>query len=217
MPTTRIAYYRVSTLDQSIESQRNALRRDLGMGEGEDFAFSFADEGVSGAVPAAHRPKFAAMLQKVRAGDTVCVYSVDRLGRDAIDVQTTVRALIDQGVTVYVRGLGNIGKGVGELILAVLSQVADMERQRIRERTEAGRQLARETLARTGKTHRDKASMGAPFAAQAKAGTTPEAIVEWRSVNNASIADTAEKFGISIATVKRYTAQAKGQPAAVGA
>lgn len=133
-----VAYYRVSTTDQSIAAQRHAMQQD-----GITFKKEFADEGVSGAVLARERPKFAALLEYVREGDTVHVYAVDRLGRDALDVQATVRDLIKKGVTVNVRGLGPIGPGVGELILAVLAQVADMERHRIAERTAAGRERAK--------------------------------------------------------------------------
>src|SRR5580698_6439712 len=120
---SRIAYYRVSTADQSVEAQRVAL--------GGNFDREFVDEGVSGSVLAADRPGFAKLLAFVREGDTVMVYAVDRLGRDALDIQSTVRRLINEGVTVDVHGLGPMGRGVGELILAVLAQVADMERRRI--------------------------------------------------------------------------------------
>ncbi len=191
----RIAYYRVSTADQSIEAQRAAM--------GGEFDQEFTDEGVSGSIMAADRPGFAAMLATVRKGDTVHVYAVDRLGRDALDVQATVRRLIDAGVTVDVHGLGPIGRGVGELILAVLAQVAEMERRRIAERTEAGRQAARKALQETGRTHRGKESLGRPFAADA--GT----VREWRKANNASIAATAKHFGLSSATVKRYCAASR--------
>ncbi len=190
----RIAYYRVSTGDQSIESQRLAL--------GGDFDQEFSDEGVSGGTLAAKRPGFADLLSKVRSGDTVHVYAVDRLGRDALDVQATVRLLIDKGVTVDVHGLGPIGRGVGELILAVLAQVADMERQRIKERTQAGRAAARAALEATGRTHRGKESLGRPMAQDAAA------VVAWRRENGASIAQTARHFGLSPATVKRYSAAA---------
>lgn len=186
----RIAYYRVSTADQSIEAQR--------AGMGGTFDQEFSDEGVSGGVLAADRPGFAAMLASVRAGDTVHVYAVDRLGRDALDVQATVRRLLDAGVTVDVHGLGPIGRGVGELILAVLAQVAEMERRRIAERTAAGRQVARESLRTTGRTHKGKESLGRPYAADAAA------VVAWRKANGASIAQTAAHFGLSQATVKRY-------------
>lgn len=193
---SHIAYYRVSTTDQSIEAQRAALA------QGHKIDREFKDEGVSGAVLASDRPGFRALLDYIREGDTLHVYAVDRLGRDAIDVQSTIRALIAKGVAVEVRGLGQIAKGVGELIIAVLAQVADMERQRIRERTATGRELARATLAATGKTHRGKDSLGRPPAQDATA------VRAWRTENRASIRATAQHFNLSESTVKRYTAAA---------
>jgi len=192
---SRVAYYRSSTADQSVESQRSAL--------GGNFEREFMDEGVSGAVLAADRPAFAELLGYVRDGDVVSVYAVDRLGRDALDVQATVRKLLDKGVMVEVRGLGQIGRGAGELVLAVLAQVADMERQRIRERCESGRAAARAALATTGKTHRGKVSLGRPKACSA------EDVVAWRKANSASASATARQFNISTPTVKRYCAAAR--------
>jgi putative DNA-invertase from lambdoid prophage Rac len=188
----RIAYFRVSTTDQSIASQRTAL--------GGDFTKEFCDEGVSGSVLAADRPGFAALLAYAREGDEIHVNAVDRLGRDALDVQSTVRRLLERGVSLEVRGLGRIGKGVGELILAVLAQVADMERQRIMERTAQGRETARKSLAATGLTHRGKESLGRPVKADSAA------VKAWRTTNCASIAQTASQFDLSTATVKRYCA-----------
>ena len=189
---SRIAYFRVSTTEQSIEAQRHAL--------GGGFAKEFIDEGISGATPAAQRPGFAELLRYVRQGDELHVYAVDRLGRDALDVQTTVRELLRRGVAVEVHGLGRIAQGVGELILAVLAQVADMERQRITERTAAGRDRARASLAATGLTHRGKASLGRPPVAD------PAAVRAWRQANAASIAKTAAHWQLSASTVKRYCA-----------
>lgn len=187
---SRIAYFRVSTEGQSIESQRSAL--------GGSFDKEFADEGVSGATKAMDRPGFADLLSYVREGDTVCVTAIDRLGRDALDVQSVVRDLIGKGVLIDVQGLGPIAKGVGELVVAVLAQIADMERARIKERCEAGRAAAKASLAANGKTHRGKASLGRPFAADAAA------VAQWRKHHGASIAKTAQEFGLSPATVKRY-------------
>lgn len=188
----RIAYFRVSTTDQTIDAQRHAM--------GGPFDREFSDEGVSGATKASDRPGFAKLLDVVRAGDTVCVYAVDRLGRDALDVQSTVRDLLNKGVAVDVFGLGLIGRGVGELILAVLAQVAEMERRRIAERTRAGRDAAKASLAATGKTHRGKDSLGRPKASDGAA------VVQWRRDHAASINHTAAHFKISEATVKRYCA-----------
>jgi putative DNA-invertase from lambdoid prophage Rac len=187
---SRIAYYRVSTSDQSVEGQRSAL--------GGGFEREFVDEGVSGAILAADRPAFGKLLDFIREGDTLHVYAVDRLGRDALDVQATVRRLIEKGVVVDVHGLGPIGRGAGEIVLAVLAQVADMERRRIVERCDAGRQAAKASLAATGKTHRGKTSLGRPRVADGAE------VVAWRSANNASIRKTAEHWGLSDSTVKRY-------------
>lgn len=189
---SKIAYFRVSTADQSIESQREAM--------GGEFDEEFSDQ-VSGSVLAKDRPGFASLLDYVRKGDVVYVYSVDRLGRDALDVQSTVRALIQRDVAVHVRGLGEISQGVGELVLAVLAQVADMERRRIMERTRHGREVAQAALIKTGLTHRGKESLGRPFAAN------PREVAIWRQEGKRSIAETADWFNLSPATVKRYSAK----------
>ena len=165
---------------------------------GGSFGEEFDDVGVSGAILAAKRPGFARLLAFTRKGDTLHVYAVDRLGRDALDVQFTVRLLLGKGVTVHVQGLGVMAKGAGELILAVLAQVADMERQRIAERTAAGRLVAHESLTRTGLTHRGKTSLGHPVKAD-----TGE-VARWRKESGASLTSTAAHWGLSLATVKRY-------------
>lgn len=192
--TQRIAYYRVSTHDQSIEAQREAL--------GGGFDEEFTDEGISGGTLAADRPGFGNLLAYARQGDAVHVYSIDRLGRDALDVQTTVKHLIDKGVTVDVRCLGPISGDAGKIIVAVLAQMAEIERNRIKERCEAGRAAARASLAATGRTHRGKVSLGRPTAANGAQ------VAQWRKENGASIRKTAEHFGISATSVKRYCAEA---------
>jgi len=184
----RIAYFRVSTRDQSIESQRAAM--------GGNFEKEFSDQGVSGTVEAMDRPGFKACADYLREGDTLQVYAVDRLGRDSIDVQMTVRDLRAKGVIVDVHGLGPIAGDAGELILALLAQVAQMERNRIIARTDDGRARAKQSLAATGKTHRGKASLGRPV--QHDSAT----IAAW-SWENGSITKAAEHFGVSDATVSR--------------
>lgn len=191
---SRIAYYRVSTTDQSIESQRSAL--------GGPFDQEFKDEGTSGGTIAASRKGFGDLLKYIRSGDTLFVYAVDRLGRDAIDVQTTVRDLLKQGIAVHINGLGLIAEGVGELILAVLAQVASMEKARINERTAAGRATAQALLAAGKPTQHGKVSMGRPLEAD------PAAVRQWKQENSASISVTAKHFGLSLSTIKRYCATA---------
>lgn len=192
----RIAYYRCSTRDQSVEHQRHTL--------GGNFEREYQDEGVSGAIVAAKRPGFATMLAYMRDGDTVYVTAIDRLGRDSIDIQQTYRDHFKaKNVRLYVNGLGYIEGEMGELILTLLAQFAQMERNRIIERTASGRALARESLETTGKTHRGKTSLGRP------AQHDGAAVVAWRKANHASIADTAQHFDISLSSVKRFAREAQ--------
>ncbi|WP_093332889.1 recombinase family protein [Sphingomonas rubra] len=189
----KIAYYRVSTTDQSVEMQRNAL--------GGGFDREFNDIGLSGSILAAERPGCAAMLDYIRDGDILYLYALDRLGRDALDVQQTVRLLLKKGVHIDVRGIGLIASGVGEVIVAVLAQLADLERQRINERCAAGRVTAKEHHAATGRTHRGKTSLGGrPNAA------CQQTVVAWRREHQASISQTMARFNISKSTVARYCA-----------
>ena len=197
----RIAYFRVSTGDQSIEAQRAAMTGP--------FDQEFKDEGVSGATLAADRPGFAGVLSAIRRGDTLCAYSLDRLGRDALDVQATVQRLLDMGAIVDINGLGPVTGDAGKIIVAVLAQVAQMERNRIKERCDSGRVAARLALDANGKTHKGKHGLGRkPVYLNKEVGGKPDTIAAWRKANGASIAATAAHFKISVASVKRYCAEA---------
>lgn len=203
-----IAYYRVSTSDQSIDAQRHAM----GNAPGSTFDEEFSDQGVSGFISAASRPGFSKLLSFIRKGDVVHVYAVDRLGRDALDVQGTVRSLLERGVALEVHGLGRIARGVGELILAVLAQVADMERIRILERTAAGRDKAKQSLLSTGTTHNGKQSLGRPPGRIGGRVIHPELVAAWRYAQRASISTTAAHWELSESTVKRYCLMHPNRP-----
>lgn len=110
-------------------------------------------------------------------------------------------------MAVDVRYIGSIAGPVGELVLAVLAQIADMEKARIKDRCDSGRAAARASIAATGRTQHGKVSLGRPQAADAAA------VVTWRRHHGASIKATAVKFGTSEATVKRYCAAAGGEGA----
>lgn len=163
----RIAYFRVSTTGQSIEAQRAEL--------GGNFDREFQDVGVSGAVLARQRPGMAELLAYARAGDTVYVYAVDRLGRDSIDVQQTVRTLLDKGVALHVHGIGPIAGEAGKLVLALLAPDCRDGARTVTERTQGGRKLARETL-RDHWKNSPKESVGRPFA-------PANEIVAWRAAS----------------------------------
>ena len=191
---THIAYYRVSDKSQTIASQKALLMHP------ELIEHEYTDEGVSGAIVAANRPAFAEMMKFIRKGDTLHVYALDRLGRDSIDVQTTVRGLLAKGVMVQVNKLGLIADNdIGRMTVAILAQMAEMERARIMERTAAGRAVAFASLAATGKTHKGKESMGR------KRVITEAEVLAFRGTGEGrkSIAETAKHFEVSDATIKR--------------
>ena len=186
---TTIAYYRVSSGDQSIESQKNVLEKTYKLEK------QFMDEGISGTIAAMQRPGFKACFDYLRDEDTLIVYDLDRLGRDSIDIQNTIAALKAKYVKVIIHSMGiDINSDAGELLVTIMSKVAELERKKILARTQAGREAAK----KAGK------HMGRPTS------TTIEQVAECRN-QGMSIQATANKLSCSLATVKNHTAKAKAQ------
>lgn len=184
---TVIAYTRVSTDDQTCENQRRAIEARYNVSK------MFSDDGVSGAIPAAQRPAMAALLKYVREGDSVIVAAIDRLGRDTIDVLTTVEALKAKGVSVVSMREGfDLATDAGKLMLTMLAAVAELERSNMKARQMAGLQRARAEGRNLGR----------------KKMIDDAAVVAWRESHTpkASIKATAEHFQISVASVKRACA-----------
>ena len=177
-----IAYVRVSTDDQTNENQRRLI--------GDRYKVSkwFEEDGVSGRIPARQRPAMSALLAYVREGDTVVVNAVDRLGRDTIDVLSTVESLKAKKVSVVSMREGfDLATPAGKLMLTMLAAVAELERENIKARQMAGIERARAEGKNLG---REKV-------------INDEEVRQWRQANSASIKATAEHFGISTASVKR--------------
>ena len=103
------------------------------------------------------------MLGQIRKGESLIVSKLDRLGRDSIDVLQTIRQLGDRGIKVIVLQLGNtdLTSPAGKLLLSMLAAVAEMERDLLVERTQAGLQRAKaegKTLGRPSKTTQEQRS-----------------------------------------------------------
>ncbi|EGE1206382.1 recombinase family protein, partial [Shigella sonnei] len=98
----------------------------------------------SGSVKASLRNGFSRLLAYAREGDTVVVVAVDRLGRDTIDVLSTVKALQAKGVTVISLREGfDLSSAMGEAMLGIMSTLAQLERSLIAERRKAGIERAK--------------------------------------------------------------------------
>ncbi len=97
------------------------------------------------------------MLNKIRDSETFIVAKLDRLGRDAQDVGATIKTLAAMNIKVIVLQLGalDLTSAAGKLMLTMLAAVAEMERDLLIERTQAGLARARaegKTLGRPSKT-----------------------------------------------------------------
>lgn len=144
-------YGRVSTMEQTAENQRLEIER-----AGYQVEYWYADT-ISGKAHAAQRSQFGEMLGKLRKKDTLVVAKLDRLGRDAVDVLATIKSLAVLEVEVIVLQLGKVDltSTAGKLLVTMLAAVAEMERDLIVERTQAGLARAKadgKTLGRPTKT-----------------------------------------------------------------
>jgi DNA invertase Pin-like site-specific DNA recombinase len=125
-------YARVSTSQQSLDSQVKALKE-----EGVKASRIFADK-VSGSH--VHRDGLSLLRVKIEEGDVILVKKLDRLGRDTADMIALIKEFDNMGVAVRFLDDGISTEGtMGKMIVTILSAVAQAERQRILERTNEGR------------------------------------------------------------------------------
>src|SRR5215207_476624 len=129
-----IGYARVSTDDQNLDLQRDALEK-------ANCEQIYADQ-VSGTK--ARRPGLETALSHLRSGDTLVVWRLDRLGRSLRHLIDTVTDLQEKGI-----GFKSLTENIdtttsgGKLVFHIFGALAEFEREIIRERTQAGLQSAR--------------------------------------------------------------------------
>ena len=182
------AYVRVSTAGQTTDNQ--VLEMENG-GYVPDAIYS---DVVSGKVPAMERPEFRKLvdaLSRLKSPKRLIVSKLDRLGRDAANVMATVRTLSDMGCSVRVLQLGDLDltSSAGKLVLTTLSAVAEMERDILVERTNAGLDRAR----------RDGKKLGRPKAVNKDAA----AAIRIELDRKVPVAEIARTHAVSRATIAR--------------
>ncbi len=137
----RIGYARVSTADQDPQLQLDALSAANCLKTYKDVA-----TGTK-----ADRPQWIRCLEDLRAGDTLVIWKIDRLGRnlrDLIDIVTTLEAR-GVGVLSLTDGIVDTTTAHGKLVFGMFALMADYEAALIKERTQAGLIAAR-SRGRTG-------------------------------------------------------------------
>lgn len=179
-----LGYARVSTLDQNLDLQCHALN--------EAGCERIFEERSSGA--ASHLSVRAELLEYARAGDTVTIWRLDRLGRSLRDLVEIVTTLADRNV-----GLRSLHESIdtttpaGRLTFHVFAALSQFEAELVRERTRAGLDAARQRGARLGRPR----SLG------------PEQLEMARTLMtnpNISAAQVARQLGVHRATLYRSLA-----------
>jgi putative DNA-invertase from lambdoid prophage Rac len=199
---TRIfAYCRVSTADQTTDNQVQEIA-SAGFAVTKQRVIC---ETVSGSVPALERKGFAKLLDRLEESDVLIVTKLDRLGRNAMDVRSTVERLASIGVRVHCLALGGVDltSPAGRMTMQVINAVAEFERDLLIERTQSGLRRARAE----GKT------FGRPSAlSEAQRATVIDQLNA-----GASVAQIAREMKTSRQTIMRVReSMASAQPALAG-
>ena len=134
-------YARVSTSEQHTDNQIHEI-------EAAGFSVNerrIVTESISGSVAASERPQFSRLIDRLEPNDVLIVTKLDRLGRNAMDVRSTVERLAAEGVRVHCLALGGVDltSPAGKMTMGVLTAVAEFERDLLIERTHAGIARAR--------------------------------------------------------------------------
>lgn len=91
------------------------------------------------------RPKFNDLLSRLESGDTLVVTKLDRLARNTVEGISIVENLFEKNVSVHVLNVGLLeNTNMGKFFLTTLLAVAEMERNTIIERTQAGKEIAKQ-------------------------------------------------------------------------
>ncbi len=131
----RIGYARVSTSDQSLELQVDALKSS-----GCEVIFTEKTSGKS----RDNRPELKKLFLQLRKGDTVVVWKLDRLGRSLIDLISLIEEMNTKEVN-FLSVHDNIDTqtAAGRFTFNIFASLAEFEREIIKERTKAGLAAAR--------------------------------------------------------------------------
>ena len=169
-----LCYTRISTLEQTPENQLQEIEA-VGFKVKLHCVF---EETVSGSVAIARRKGFNRLLDKMERDDVLIVTKLDRLGRDAIDVSTTVVRLENIGIRVHCLVLGGVEltSSAGKLTMGVINAVAQFERDLLIERTQSGLARAKARGKPLGRSAALTTDQQAEVRARIAAGATISAI-----------------------------------------
>jgi putative DNA-invertase from lambdoid prophage Rac len=181
------AYCRVSTADQTTDNQVQEVQT-------AGFAVEphrVITETVSGSTAAMERKEFARLVDRFEPGDVMVVTKLDRLGRNAIDVRSTVDTLASNGVKVHCLALGGVDltSPAGRMTMGVIAAVAEFERDLLIERTQSGLRRAKADGRKLGRPSRLSPAACKDIIARRSQGE--------------SLGSLAKEFGVSRSAIQR--------------
>lgn len=133
-------YCRVSTLKQSTEGNGLDVQEKEILEKYENA--NIRKEQFTGTT--VERPIFKSVINELESGDMLVVTKLDRLARNTVEGIEIVQQLFKKGVSVHVLNVGLLeNTSMGKFFLTTLLAVAEMERNTILERTQAGKEIAR--------------------------------------------------------------------------
>ncbi len=148
-----VIYARVSTKNQTVQNQIQALR-DAATRQGWNVVAELSDEAISGAKGRKDRPGLETLFQMIgkRQVDIVLCWSLDRLGRSLQDLITLMNDMNAKGVDLYchTQNIDTTTSG-GRLLFSIMGSIAEFEREIIRDRINAGLDRARRDGKRLGR------------------------------------------------------------------
>lgn len=131
----KIGYARISTTDQNLDLQIDALKQ-----AGCERIYCDTITGSS-----THRPEFDKMLEALRPGDVLTVWKLDRIGRSLKHLIEISHHLDQQGVDLHIITQGiDTTTPAGKMLFQIMGSVAEYEKALIQERVQAGLKSARE-------------------------------------------------------------------------
>jgi DNA invertase Pin-like site-specific DNA recombinase len=145
-----VAYYRISTIDQSIENQRMAIY-EYAKKNGYTIVKEYYDEAISGSISPLQREGFGKLVNDIENGvihpDVVLVYEISRIGRtlrESLDAIWRVEKYAPiVPVSTKEAWLQTLDKSIRDLVLTVVAWAAERERALLIERTKEGLRRAR--------------------------------------------------------------------------
>ena len=183
-----LGYVRVSTGHQSLDQQRDAL---VATGVDEERVYS---DKLSGTSTREQRPGLAALLDYARPGDAIVVVGIDRLGRNAVEVMTTIRELGERNIVLRSLREGiDTSNATGRMVAGVLASLAELELELGRERRSSAREARRAR----------RQAIGRPKALDEKKA----ALAQRMHASGEPVTTIAVALGVSRATVYRVLAQ----------